>query len=201
MRAKMRIPSRGLSLLVVLSVAAAGELAGQGSTTDEELKDDAAGFQEFSDRVQDYVKLQKTVESNIPALNSTELPEMIVAHQQALARLIREARPKAKEGDIFTHSACEAFRHVIRNALEGPEAEHARATMQQGDPLKTMHLEVNGIYPDTVPYTTVPPTLLAKLPTLPDQLAYRVVSRDLILIDVKSDIVVDLVHAILPSHQ
>ncbi len=198
MRAKRRIPCRGVSLLVVLALA--GELAGQAPPQHQDQTQDAAGFQEFSDRVRGYVKLQQDVESSIPGLKSTDLPEMIVAHQQALARLIREARPKAKAGDIFTDSAREAFRHAIRGVLEGPQADNARATIQQGDPLRAMHLEVNGIYPDTVPYTTVPPTLLAKLPPLPDELAYRIVSRDLILVDVKSDLVVDLVHEILPSN-
>jgi len=199
MRAKRSMTFQGVSLLVVLSLAAAGELAGQGTVLGKEQKEDAEGFQEFSDRVQDYVKLQRTVESKIPAQKSTDLPEMIAAHQQALARLIREARPNAKAGDIFTPSACEAFRHAIRSAFEGPHADNVRATMQQGDPLTALRLEVNGIYPDTVPHTTVPPTLLANLPPLPEELAYRVVDRDLILIDRRSHMVVDLVHAILPT--
>ena len=87
---------------------------GQGAAPTKEQADDAAAFKEFSDRVQAYVKLQKTVESSLPALKPTDLPEMITAHQQALARKIREARPHAKPGDIFTPAACEAFRHASR---------------------------------------------------------------------------------------
>ncbi len=202
MRAKRRMPYRGSFLVVAFSLAAAGVPAGQSSAPNREQKDqkeDAAGFKEFSDRVQDYVKLQRTVESKLPALKSTDLPEMITAHQQALARMIREARPNAKAGDIFTNSAREAFRHVIRRAFEGPHADNARATMELGAPLKDVHLRVNGIYPDTVPYTTVPTTLLANFPTLPDVLAYRLVGPDLVLIDVKSNMVVDLAHALVPS--
>ena len=44
---------------------------------------------------------------------------MITAHQQALARKIREARPQAKTGDIFTPAAGEAFRRAIRSAFTG----------------------------------------------------------------------------------
>jgi hypothetical protein len=199
MRAKSRMPYRGYFLVVAFSLAAAGMHARQSSAQNKEQKDDAAGFQEFSDRVQDYVKLQKTVESKLPALKSTDLPEMITAHQQALARMIREARPNAKAGDIFTRSAREAFRHVIRRAFEGPHADDVRAAMKLGVPLKDIHLRVNGIYPDAVPYATVPITLLANFPTLPDVLAYRIVGPDLVLIDVKSNMVVDLARALIPS--
>jgi hypothetical protein len=199
MRLKRRIPYSWLSLPVALFFLAVGVLAAQDSTPNKEQKEDEAGFKEFSDRVQDYVKLQKTIESSLPAMNSTDLPEMIAAHQQALARKIREARPKAKAGDIFTHPAREAFRHVIRSVFLGPDGDNARATMQQGATVKELPLVVNGIYPDAAPYTTVPPTLLAAFPKLPEEVAYRIVSRNLVLIDVKSNMVIDLVHDLIPS--
>lgn len=199
MKAKNRFPYGWFSLPVALFFLAVGVLSAQDSAPNKEQKDDAAGFKEFSDRVQDYIKLQKTVESNLPKLNSTDLPEMIAAHQQALARKIREARPKAKAGDIFTEPAREAFRHVSRSAFQSPDGDNARATMQQGAPVKELHLEVNGIYPDTAPYTTVPPTLLSAFPKLPEEVAYRIVSRNLVLIDVKSNMVIDLIHEIIPK--
>lgn len=199
MRVRRSIPNLWLYLLVALSFAVGGVLSGQDSVQTKAQKSDAAGFKQFSDRVQDYVKMQKTVESSLPEMNSTELPEMIAAHQQILARKIREARPKAKTGDIFTDSAREAFRHAVRNVFQGPDGENVRATMLQGDTVKELHLKVNGIYPDTAPYTTVPPTLLAVFPKLPDDMAYRLVFRDLVLIDVKSNMVVDLIHEIIPS--
>jgi hypothetical protein len=184
--------------VAALVFIAGGARAHKSSGLSQKQQDDAAGFQEFSGRVQDYIKLQKTVESKLPALKSTDLPEMIAAHQQALARTIREARPNAKVGDIFTHSACEAFRHLIRGFEGSPDAD-ARAPMGRTEPLKVMHLRVNGIYPDAVPYTAVSPTWLAKFPKLPDDVAYRIVLRDIVLIDVKSSMVVDLAHELIPS--
>jgi hypothetical protein len=173
-------------------------LAGQGAAPGKEQADDAAGFKEFSVRVQAYVKLQKTVESGLPALKPTDLPEMITAHQEALARKIREARPHAKSGDIFTPAACEAFRHASRAALEGPQLANARAHEQPDEPNPGMRLAVNGIYPDTEPITALAPALLAAFPPLPVEVAYRVVGRTLILIDVKSRLIVDVAHQILP---
>ena len=200
MRTKRRVPYRGFALLVALSLAAAGVLAGQGVAPSKEQTDDAAGFKEFTGRVEEYLKLHKTVEKQLPALkNKEELPEMIVAHQQALARKIREARPNAKPGDIFTRAAREAFRHVIHSALQDrPEAAAVRATIRQRDTVKPVRLRVNGIYPDAIAETTFPPTLLQKLPTLPDELAYRIAGRDLVLVDRRANLVVDLLHEVLP---
>lgn len=194
-----KFPLRWLSLPVALLFLAAGMIGAQDSSADKKRKEDEVAFKEFSDHVQDYVKLQKNIESGLPALNSTDLPEMITAHQQALARKIREARPKAKISDIFTDSAREAFRHVIHNAFHGPDGENARATILQGAPVKELHLKVNQIYPDAAPYTTVPPTLLSVFPKLPEELAYRIASRDLVLIDMKSNMVIDLIHEIIPK--
>jgi hypothetical protein len=61
-----------------------------------------------------------------------------------------------------------------------------------------VRLQVNGIYPDAVAETTFPSTLLQKLPTLPDELAYRIMGRDLVLVDSKANLVVDLFHEALP---
>lgn len=196
---KRWIRCRGVSALVALALCfvAARAFAGQGATPGIGPAEDAAAFKEFSARVQTYLKLQKTVESSLPSLKATEVPEMITAHQQALARTIREARPQAKQGDIFTPAVCEAFRHVSRAALQGPHAS-SRAYMQAGAPDQRMSLAVNAVYPDTEPTTPFPPALLVAFPPLPAEVAYRVVGRTLILIDVKSRLIVDVALLILP---
>ena len=57
---------------------------------------------------------------------------------------------------------------------------------------------MNGIYSDTKPITALSPVLLAAFPPLPVEVAYRVVGRTLIVIDVKSRLVVDVARLILP---
>ena len=199
MKATIRIAGAASCLLMAVLLAAGGAIAGQGAASGKEQKEDAAGFKEFLDRVQDYVKLHKTVEATLPPLKpKEELPEMISAHQQALARKIRQARLPAERHDIFTKLSREAFRRAIRSTFQGPEADHAIATLQQGAPLKEVHLKVNEVYPDGVPHTTVPPTLLQNLPKLPDELEYCIVGRDLILLDVRANLVVDLLKGIIP---
>jgi hypothetical protein len=185
-------------MVLCLCVAATRMVAGQGGAPSKEQADDAAAFKEFSARVQEYVKLQKTIESSLPVLKPTDLPEMIAAHQQALARKIREARPHAEQGDIFTPAVCEAFRHASRAVLEGAHAAGSRAYMERDAPTPTMHLEVNGIYPDAEPITALSPALLAVFPPLPVQVAYRIVGRTLIVIDVESRLIVDVARRVLP---
>jgi hypothetical protein len=199
MRSKLWIASQVFFLLMVAILAAGGALAQQVATSGNEQKDDAVGFKEFLGRVQEYVKLHKTIEATLPPLkDKEELPEMISAHQQALARKIRQARLHSELDEIFTKSSREAFRHAIRRTFQGQKAPHALATMKQGTPLRKISLKVNEVYPDGVPQTTVPPTLLQNLPKLPDELQYRVMGRDLILLDVRANLVVGLLRDVLP---
>src|ERR1700730_3604275 len=161
-----------------------------------ELK--SPGFQEFSDRVQKFVQLHKSVEATVPKLKTTNEPELIAAHQKILARKIKAARAHAKRGDIFTPSAREAFQKAISSEFQGPQAPHAKATMKQGAPLTKVHLHVNEIYPESIPYTSVPPTMLQNLPKLPEEVVYRAVSSDLVLLDVKANLVVDYLPGVIP---
>ena len=57
---------------------------------------------------------------------------------------------------------------------------------------------VNARYPDTVPLSSVPAQLLSALPTLPEELEYRFVGRDLILLDTKARLVADVMPLVLP---
>jgi hypothetical protein len=200
MRTNQRVGDRLQSLLLAALLATGWSFAarGQEPSAAKGQPEKIAGYKEFLDCVQAYVTLHKSVASTLPALKPTDLPEMITAHQLALARKIREARPNAKHGDIFTEDARDAFRRAIREEFRGPDGHDARTTIRQGEPLSKVHLRVNEPYPDGVPFTTVPPTLLLKFPKLPDQVAYRIVGHDLILLDVKANLVVDRIPEIIP---
>jgi hypothetical protein len=199
-----RSRTRSGLLALALGVLATALVSGQAATSSTNPRDqteqaaDLAGFKEFTIRVEAYVKLQKTVESSLPGLGPTDLPEMITAHQEALARKIREARPHAKAGDLFTSAAHSAFRHASLSVLEGPHSTSSRAYMQPGAPSPDMRVMVNEVYPDTAPYTALSPGLLTAFPALPAEVAYAIVGRTLILIDVKSRLIVDFARLVLP---
>lgn len=157
------------------------------------VSEETRDFKVFNDRVQAYVKMQKNLEASLPTLKPTMDAAQIVEHQHALARKIADARRDARQGDIFTHEATERFRKIIRKAFRGREGRLARQTIRPDSPSKVVVPHVNDVYPEDIPLTTTPPTLLLKLPELPPELAYRFVGHDLTLKDIKASLIVDFI--------
>jgi hypothetical protein len=54
-------------------------------------------------------------------------------------------------------------------------------------------MKVNSRYPDEIPVSTIPPQLLEGLPKLPEEMEYRFVGNDLILMDTHAHIIADFV--------
>ncbi|HTA45533.1 MAG TPA: hypothetical protein VK789_23960 [Bryobacteraceae bacterium] len=156
----------------------------------------AATAQDFEKKVSAYVDLRKSVESNLPPLKSTPSPEKISGRQHQLADGIREARKNARPGDLFTPPVADEFRRLIRIAMEagGPQIQ---ASLRHAEPVK-VKLHVNDSYPDHIPLQSTPPSLLANLPQLPQQIEYRLAGTDLILLDVRANLVVDLLERVIP---
>ena len=194
MQRRIRV-TRLLVWLSLFAFAAPG-FAGQARVPRD--SEEARDLKTFADRVQAYVKMQKALEASLPTLKPTKDAAQIVEHQHALARKIADARRDARQGDIFTHEVTERFRKIIRKAFEGPEGRRARRTIQQDTPFKVVTMHVNDVFPDDIPLTTTPPTLMLKLPELPPELAYRFVGRDLALKDVKAGLIVDLIPIAIP---
>ena len=194
---KRRIRVARLPLWLVLFAFVAPGFAGQAQTP--RVNEEARDFKTFTDSIQAYIKMQKSLEASLPTLKPTNDAAQIVEHQHALARKIVDARRDARQGDIFTHEVTERFRKIIRSEFHGPEGRLARRTIRQDDPSKVIvRLHVNDVFPDGIPLTTTPPTLLLKLPELPQELAYRFVGRDLTLIDIKARLIVDLIPNAIP---
>ena len=194
---KRRIRVTRLLLWLSLFAFVAPGFAGQAQTP--RVNEEARDFKTFTDRVQAYVKMQKDLEASLPALKPTKDAAQIVEHQHALARKIADARRDARQGDIFTHEVTERFRKIIRSKFHGPEGRLARRTIRQDDPSKVIvRLHVNDVFPEGIPLTTTPPTLLLKLPELPQELAYRFVGHDLTLMDIKARLIVDLIPNAIP---
>lgn len=181
-----------LSLFGLVAPGIAGHK--HGPQDSEEMR----GFEPFLDRVKAYVKTQKTLEASLPNLKPTKDPAQIVEYQHALAAQIISARRDSHQGDIFTREAGERFRKIIHQAFDGPEGHRLRRTIQQDTPFTVVPMHVNDVFPDDIPLTTTPPTLMLKLPELPPELAYRFVGRDLVLKDIKAGLVVDLIPNAIP---
>jgi hypothetical protein len=169
-------------------------LPGAGAAQTPPLNQRPPGFDDFTQRAQQYMKLRKA----LPNQRTTKRQEQIESRRRSLADAIREARPAAKQGDIFTPENTPEFLKVIRGTFQGANAASVRKTIRQGEPVTGVRLTVNGAYPEHLPRTTVPPTLLLRLPRLPDKLAYRIVGHDFVLLDTEARLVVDLIPGALP---
>lgn len=193
---KRRIRAHHLILWLSFSVIAGFSLVAHAGKADE--SEEARDFKTFIGRVQAYVKLQKNLEASLSALKPTKDAERIVEHQSALAEKIIDARRDARQGDIFTPEVAKRFRKIIRKAFHGPEGRMARKTILSESAHKPVVLHVNEMYPDDMPLTTTPPTLMLKLPELPPEVGYRIVGHSLTLQSIKARLVLDLIPNAIP---
>jgi len=148
---------------------------------------------EFSTRVSTYVELRSELQRGLPPLTVTDRPEEIRTAERALARRIRVARAKAKQGDIFTPTISGEFRKAL---LMQMNAKTWAAIMD--DNPGEFWTRVNGTYPERKPLSTVPPNILAALPELPDDVEYRFMGRHLVLLDAKARVLLDGIPYAIP---
>jgi hypothetical protein len=85
----------------------------------------------------------------------------------------------------------------LAGVFSGPEGQQIKRSILDENP-GIVRLEVNGRYPDALPFSTVPPQVLQALPKLPDVLEYRFVGERLILLDAHAHIVVDWIDHVFP---
>ncbi len=159
---------------------------------------DAFTSVQFVKRIEDYVALHKKLEASLPPRPDHPTPQQIDAHARALSRLIAEARPRAKQGDLLPTDTRAYLRRQIARGLSGPDAAGVRQSITEDNPGK-VRLQVNGRYPDGVPLTTMPAPVLAELPRLPEDVEYRFIGERLILLDVHANLVVDFMDGALPK--
>lgn len=170
----------------VLSMASSSVAAQQAPVNAE-----AATLEDFSDRVDAYMKVHDEAKGDGPKLKESEHAGEIKAAQETLAANIRRLRADAKAGDIFTPEIRARFRALMYPELKGEDGRDARALIKDDAPKPgEVTLKVNAPYVADTKSTT-PSNLLANLPTLPKELQYRVVGRHLVLIDVDANLIVD----------
>jgi len=153
---------------------------------------------EFSDRIKAYVALQKKLEGSLPGLKSSNDSAEIASHALTLRAMIIEARPNLQQGNIFTTEMSAHFKSTIRKTFQEPGSQVVRRTVQEGDPPKPIVVRVNGVYPDDSPVVTTPPTLLSRLPELPKELTYRILGHTFVLLDNKTNLIVDFIPDAIP---
>jgi len=152
----------------------------------------------FAAAVAKYVQMQQGLEGSVPAQKTTEEPGQIADRQHQLTGVMADARRNALQGEIFTDDVANYFRKIIRKAFQEPGGRAMRKTIEERNPAKPIVLKVNDVYPDDQVRTTMPPTLLRRLPVLPKELAYRVIGHSLVLQDTRTNLIVDFIPNAIP---
>ena len=80
----------------------------------------------------------------------------------------------------------------------GAEGKQLRASIMDEN-VKPITLKVTQRYPDEIPIATMPPEVLQTLPSLPEELEYRFLGEQLILLDRHAHIIVDFIIDALPG--
>jgi hypothetical protein len=119
-------------------------------------------------------------------------------HVRTYVRLDATARAAYRHGDIFTPDVVDDFGKMIRKAFDGKGGRNMRRTIRESDPIRPTTLRVNDLYPEDIPLTTMPPTLLRSLPPLPPEMAYRIIGGALVLQEINTNMIVDFMSDAIP---
>jgi len=165
------------------------------------VNQDSLTIQDFSKRVDEYVKLRKRMEAGLPAPKSKSSSADLKQYQASLAQKISAERSQAKPGDIFTPAVSALFSKLIAMPFKSGHGSKIRASLRHAEPVRGLSPAINQQYPQTVALQSTPPTLLSDLPKLPAEIEYRIVGRELILLDSAAGLVVDLLPDALPASQ
>jgi hypothetical protein len=145
-------------------------------------------LEQFDRAIDDYVALHRRMERLLPPERMFDDAEELFAARDALRQAIVNARPNARRGDLFTASVSHVLRARLLRAIRWHEHDPAdiladnRAERLPGTPLP----EINEPFAWGLG-AEMWPTLLRALPELSEELEYRFVDRDLVLVDVHAD--------------
>ena len=149
---------------------------------------------EFLARVADYVEIRREVTAGVDGPVFCSDPEELSRQAAQRAAAIRDARPLAGEGTIFTPRAALFFRERIAHGVRIGAVDLA---IESGQPDEVV-LDVHA----ALPWGAGEPAsarLVGLLPPLPDELEYRFVGRHLVLLDVELNMVVDVLWKAVPA--
>jgi hypothetical protein len=188
---RVSCPAISTALCLVLAGAAAA------GAQEPAVNQYGAAIKDFRDRLDAYLELHKKAASTVPTLKETDDPAKLTAREQAIGEAVRKARPDARPGDVFGKDLTARIRRVIR-ADWAKRSAADKAGLAEDKPGSSV-ATVNATYPSRLPLATFPASLLAELPPLPQEIEYRFVGRHLILRDVRANIIIDVLHNVLPG--
>jgi len=153
----------------------------------------SSAVEEFTLAVGEYAGLHRRIQQELPTLRIRADAKDIVESTDAFAAAIQSARPRAREGDIFRPAVAAYMRALIAESLAANgflPNELLASNLEEADEAAPLPV-VNGRFP-WGRGALMWPCLLDVLLPLPKELQYRFVGRDLVLVDIDADLVVDI---------
>lgn len=154
----------------------------------------------FNQRLDAYMRVHNEVERKLSLQWSFDDAEDMFEAIEAMQDGIRAARPDARRGAIFTAdvSALIRTRLEARLAACNQTVEGVLAFVNEERLPGAAKPSINEPFPWDLGSAMLP-SVLPALPALPDELQYRFADRDLVLIDIHADLVVDILVNALPA--
>ncbi len=193
---RRRRPVSVFASVVSCAVVAAASL-GASSVVGAQATPASPAVVEFMKRVESYAALHRKLESTVPKLPDEATPVQIDQSQRALFAQVKAARAGARQGDLFTPAMTAYVKDLLRGMFDGEGGQRLRASLMDEN-VKELALTVNQRFPDEIPLATMPPRLLKALPELPEQMEFRFVASNFVLLDSHAHLVVDFIPAALP---
>ena len=196
-----RLVVAALTGLLATGLAACAPRSGAptpGNTTPTSAADDRQAVLLFRRKVEDYAALHRRLARSLPTVSAQASPADVHAQELAFEKLIASERRSSAAGDLFIQQIQPLIRRVASEMLSGKAGAPLLDTIKEESTEGRASARVNARYPDSVPLSSVPAQLLAALPALPEELEYRFVGRDLILLDTKARLVADVMPLVLP---
>ena len=162
---------------------------------------EASVLQAFGGRIDAYMNAHNQVEQQLAPQRVFDDPEDLFDAMHAMRAGIRAARRDARPGSVFTADVGALIRTRLQQRLAvcNYTVEEVLAFLN-AERLPAPAPRINGRFPWSVG-SAMWPTLLAVLPPLPEELQYRFVDRDLVLVDIHANLVVDILENALPGRK
>jgi hypothetical protein len=157
-----------------------------------------ASLAQFNAAIHQYAQLHRQIELQLPPFRAHSDAQDIFESSNAMASALQTARATAHEGDIFTDEMAALLRVRVADALTArgflPE-EMVAASLEEADDEAPLPA-VNGRFPWRRG-AAMWPCVVDALPRLPHELQYRLVGRDLVLVDTHADLIVDILRDVV----
>jgi hypothetical protein len=140
----------------------------------------------FRSRVDAYTVLRRQITADLLERGVDPTADSGREFRQRLGVALREARRRARPGEIFCPEIAGRLRSMVWQALQGEDDILSEVPAVRS-------VRVNDFYPEGEPLATVPPSLLRALEPLPQELQYRFLSNALILLDIDTALIVDFI--------